>query len=70
MAKRRVNSAQAFARMQGGAVLSLQYVRTKPVWELGRFEVPPEVAALLIDCPEVEAANNSLIPVYPAKPGG
>ena len=62
-AKRRpgLNSTQAIARMQAGAVLSLQYVRAKPVWELGRFEVTPEVAAHLVDCAQVEAANDSLI---------
>jgi hypothetical protein len=69
MTKRRagLNHTQAISRMRAGATLSLQYVRAKPVWELGRFDVAPEVAALLVDCPEVEAANDSLIPGLPGQ---
>jgi hypothetical protein len=60
-AKRGINFGQAIAQMRTGSTLSLQYVRAKPVWEIGRFDVPPEVAALLVDHVEVEAANDSLI---------
>jgi hypothetical protein len=63
----RLNFGQAIARMRAGAILNLQYVRAKPVWELGRFEVAPEVAALLVDCKQVEAANDSLIPGLPGQ---
>ena len=57
----RLTFAQAIARMRRGATLSLQYIRNKPLWELDSFYVAPEVAAVLADCAEVVAANDSLI---------
>jgi hypothetical protein len=58
---------QAIARLRNGAVLTLQYVRGKPVWELGSFDVAPEVAALLVDDGEIEPAGDALFVDAPSQ---
>ena len=67
VARRRLTFSQAIARMRTGAVLSLQYVRSKPVWELDSVDVAPEVAVRLIDCAEITAAGDALFTDVPGQ---
>jgi hypothetical protein len=53
--------------MRAGAPLQLQYVQSKPVWEISDLGVDPEIVVLLISCKEIEPADDALFPGAPAQ---
>ena len=54
---------QALALMHAGEPLRLQYRQCRPFWWLGDGQdVAPDIAALLLNCTNVEPAGDALFP--------
>jgi hypothetical protein len=54
--------AEAIERMKAGGLLRLQYVRSRPVWNLDDTLVSPETVALIMGCGYMEATGDALFP--------